>query len=189
MFLENKMIPENEMGVIVLFAQGLHETGDADIIRIGAAFPDATLAVKGDVYRAEFEYKASNFSDHKHDLRECDLIVCWENDFRDSVLPVIELQKENWIDDLYHVKLPSQQEREVAYWKRRAITAERRLRAQEPSGKKGTKPGRYECQYCGTPFLTQNACNAHSGRCSEKPEPQPVVSGNGHKAAEEKPLY
>ena len=42
--------------------------------------------------KIEFEYKASNFIGHKHDSSECDLIVCWENDWYDCPIEVISLK-------------------------------------------------------------------------------------------------
>jgi hypothetical protein len=44
--------------------------------------------------RIEFEFKASNFVEHGHDPAQCDFIVCWENDWPDCPLKVIELKKE-----------------------------------------------------------------------------------------------
>ncbi|MFQ5762282.1 MAG: hypothetical protein ACE5PO_04525, partial [Candidatus Bathyarchaeia archaeon] len=40
----------------------------------------------------EFEYKSSNFLAHKHDVNQCDLIVCWVHDWRECPLEVIELK-------------------------------------------------------------------------------------------------
>jgi len=49
----------------------------------------------------EFEYKSSNFVEHKHDVNECDVIVCWEHNWSGCPLEVIELREEikglpNW---------------------------------------------------------------------------------------------
>jgi hypothetical protein len=44
--------------------------------------------------RIEFEFRASNFREHCHDPNECDVIVCWENDWLDCPLRVIELKSE-----------------------------------------------------------------------------------------------
>jgi hypothetical protein len=44
--------------------------------------------------RIEFEYRSRNFLTHKHDARQCDLIVCWEDDWPDSPLEVLELKRE-----------------------------------------------------------------------------------------------
>ena len=118
------LVPENEAGVIVRFTQECRAKG-IEIVKIGTKFPDATLAVNGHKYKAEFEFVASNFCMHRHDPRHCDIIICWENDLDDYVLPIIAL-KENWSmikgDDL-----PSQLEKEVEYWKARALRAEERI--------------------------------------------------------------
>ena len=44
--------------------------------------------------RIEFEYKASSFEQHGHDPERCDFIVCWENDWPDCPINVIELKTE-----------------------------------------------------------------------------------------------
>jgi hypothetical protein len=44
--------------------------------------------------RVEFEFKASNFREHGHDDNECDVIVCWENNWPDCPLRVVELRSE-----------------------------------------------------------------------------------------------
>jgi hypothetical protein len=43
--------------------------------------------------RIEFEYRSSHFRNHEHDLSECDVIVCWEHDWPDCPLEVIELRR------------------------------------------------------------------------------------------------
>ncbi|MBD3351570.1 MAG: hypothetical protein GF364_08790 [Candidatus Lokiarchaeota archaeon] len=42
--------------------------------------------------RIEFEYVSSNFQQHGHDPHQCDLIVCWEHDWKDCPLEVLELR-------------------------------------------------------------------------------------------------
>jgi hypothetical protein len=42
--------------------------------------------------RIEFEFASSNFRDHGHDPAGCDLIVCWQHDWPDCPLEVIELR-------------------------------------------------------------------------------------------------
>ncbi len=44
--------------------------------------------------RIEFEFRASNFREHGHNQSECDIIVCWENDWPDCPLRVVELKRE-----------------------------------------------------------------------------------------------
>jgi hypothetical protein len=43
--------------------------------------------------RIEFEYQSRNFLTHMHPLSGCDLIVCWENNWPECPLEVIELKK------------------------------------------------------------------------------------------------
>ena len=42
--------------------------------------------------KIEFEYRSSNFKDHGHDPKGCDLIVCWIHDWNECPLEVIELK-------------------------------------------------------------------------------------------------
>jgi hypothetical protein len=42
--------------------------------------------------RIEFEFQSSTFRDHGHDAGQCDLIVCWENNWPDCPLEVVELR-------------------------------------------------------------------------------------------------
>jgi hypothetical protein len=42
--------------------------------------------------RIEFEYHSSNFKEHGHDPKQCDLIVCWIDDWEECPLDVIELK-------------------------------------------------------------------------------------------------
>lgn len=118
------MKPENEQGVIVLFAQQATAAG-FEIISIHPTFPDAVVRRANTEYRTEFEYRASGFIDHKHDPRGCDLIICWQNDLPDYFLPILALSSNDWISmDLI---LPSAEVREIAYWKARAGWAENEL--------------------------------------------------------------
>lgn len=115
--------PENELGVIVLFAQQCEEAG-FEILSIQSAFPDA-LVRRGDVeYRVEFEFLSSNFYVHGHDPREADLVICWQCK-GDCVLPVLVLSEQGWQQK--EIILPPQIERELDYWKHRALKAERRI--------------------------------------------------------------
>lgn len=117
------MIPENELGVIVLFAQEIADK-PIEIVSISEAFPDAIIKHNGIEYRAEFEYTAMNFIRHNHDVRECDLVICWQNDApEDFILSVWELSNDDWWQA--KLTLPNTEQREIAYWKQRALRAER----------------------------------------------------------------
>lgn len=88
--------PKNEQGLIALFCMQIHNS-EWEIVSIDTLFPDAVLRHGGVEWRVEFEFKASNFVAHRHDFTECDLIVCWEDDLPDFVLPVIELRNPAWV--------------------------------------------------------------------------------------------
>lgn len=87
--------PLNEAGVILLFSKVMEDLG---IIYESSPpmFPDmvARRKVKGGFEKVyiEFEYRSSNFLDHGHDVNQCDIIVCWEHNWEDCPLEVIELK-------------------------------------------------------------------------------------------------
>lgn len=100
--LTNAPIEEN--GVIFLFGK-LHEKMGIRIKAIRKGFPDAIgeVWIKDRLYprTIEFEYKSSNFVGHGHldamkKGKTCDIIVCWEHDWKDcpKEIYVIELRKE-----------------------------------------------------------------------------------------------
>jgi len=89
--------PLNENGVIFLFSK-IHDKLGLNIEAIQPSFPDAKGRRKGrkgweDIW-IEFEFKSSHFKTHSHDPKECDVIVCWEHDWQDCPIEVIELRKE-----------------------------------------------------------------------------------------------
>lgn len=89
--------PINEQGVILLFAALCHDLGYR-IEGIRTKFPDALLTRKNDKGTfskclAEFEFKSSNYQLHKHPIKGCDIIICWENDWEDCPIEVLELRK------------------------------------------------------------------------------------------------
>jgi predicted RNA-binding protein with PUA-like domain len=66
--------------------------------RLQAEFPDceAIRQVGEDKWqkvRIEFEYESRNFLKHMHAASECDLIVCWRNNWPECPLEVVELRK------------------------------------------------------------------------------------------------
>jgi hypothetical protein len=88
--------PINEQGVILLFAALAYEL-DFRIEGIRSRFPDALLRRKNVKDRwvsckAEFEYKSSDFKTHGHDIKQCDLIICWEHDWKDCPIEVLNLK-------------------------------------------------------------------------------------------------
>lgn len=87
--------PVNENGVIFLFGK-VTEDLNMYIEEIKPGFPDCVgrrFTGRGweKVY-IEFEYKSSHFRDHGHDSKGCDLIVCWEHDWPECPIEVIELR-------------------------------------------------------------------------------------------------
>jgi len=116
------MIPVNELGVIVQFARQADDAG-FEILSIRSAFPDAIVKRDGVEYRAEFEYCARNFRNHRHDIRGADIIICWENDWPDSPLPVLALDTPGW--ERKKIAVLSEKDAEIAYWKDRAQRFER----------------------------------------------------------------
>jgi hypothetical protein len=87
--------PLNEAGVILLFARVMDDLG---IIYESSPprFPDMIgrrrVGGRWQRVRIEFEYKSSNFKEHGHDASKCDIIVCWEHDWPDCPIEVIELR-------------------------------------------------------------------------------------------------
>jgi hypothetical protein len=62
------------------------------------AFPDceALRRVDGGWWqrvRIEIEYQSLNFLKHRHDPKGCDLIVCWEHNWPECPVEVLELRK------------------------------------------------------------------------------------------------
>jgi len=89
--------PVNELGVVFLFGMISEKLG-FNIDRIGPEFPDCEakrcVGGKQKVYqpvKIEFEYKSRQYD---HPLEDCDIIVCWENNWKDCPLEIIELRSE-----------------------------------------------------------------------------------------------
>ena len=90
--------PVNEQGVVYLFGMVAYELGLV-VESVQIAFPDCEAKQCIDSRRnlwqrvlIEFEYLSSHFKSHGHDTQECDLIVCWNHDWADCPLEVIELR-------------------------------------------------------------------------------------------------
>jgi hypothetical protein len=98
-FLGLRHAPINEQGVVYLFGVLSRKLGFI-IEAVGTGFPDCEgkrqiLGKQGRWERVaiEFEYKSSNFKEHGHNPDECDVIVCWENDWKDCPVEVISLKE------------------------------------------------------------------------------------------------
>lgn len=89
--------PLNENGVVFLFGKVAHDL-NMYVEEIKPGFPDCIarrFTGKGwERVAVEFEFRSSNFKSHGHDVQECDVIVCWEHDWNDCPLEVIELKSQ-----------------------------------------------------------------------------------------------
>ena len=90
--------PTNEMGVVALFIEFRKELGFPLIEFIRPNFPDAAVweaASKGHIRRCiEFEFRSSGYKSHLKSTRKCHYVVCWDHNWKDCPIPVIELKKE-----------------------------------------------------------------------------------------------
>lgn len=89
--------PINELGVVFLFGMLANELGFV-VESVQNGFPDCDAKLRRpdgsfEGIRIEFEYKSSSFERDRHDPKECDLIVCWEHDWVDCPIEVLELSK------------------------------------------------------------------------------------------------
>jgi nucleotide-binding universal stress UspA family protein len=90
--------PTNEQGVLFLFGAIAEELGFL-VTHVQTGFPDveAMREVAPGVWQRvdiEVEEYSRNFVAHMHDPNKCDLIVCWEDNWPESPLEVIELKTE-----------------------------------------------------------------------------------------------
>lgn len=90
--------PINEQGVVYLFGMVSYELG-LIVEAVQTGYPDCEAKRCIDQrenrwqrVRIEFEFRSRNFRDHGHDPAKCDLIVCWEHDWPECPLEVIELR-------------------------------------------------------------------------------------------------
>ncbi len=89
--------PTNEAGVVYLFGV-LSERLGFLVLRVQTEFPDceAMRIVDGNRMqwvRIEFEFESRNFLRHMHEPNGCDLIVCWEHNWPECPLEVVELRE------------------------------------------------------------------------------------------------
>lgn len=90
--------PVNEQGVVFLFGMICRELGYVvEIVKPG--FPDceAKRRVRGKAgmwqrVRIEFEFQSRNFRQHGHDPDQCDVIVCWEDNWPECPIEILELR-------------------------------------------------------------------------------------------------
>ena len=89
--------PVTEMGVVFLFGWMAPQLGYV-VHRLQPEFPDceAMRHVGEDrwqLVRIEFEHESRNFLKHMHDVKGCDLIICWRHNWPECPLEVLELRK------------------------------------------------------------------------------------------------
>lgn len=91
-----RFAPQNELGVVYLFATMAKRLGLTTVELIRPGFPDCIAyqrTGKGEKQvRIEFEYKSRSFN---HDPGKCDWIVCWEHNWPDAPahLRIVELRR------------------------------------------------------------------------------------------------
>jgi hypothetical protein len=88
--------PTNEAGVLYLFG-AMSERLGFFVLLVQAGFPDCeAMRVVAEnrlqPVKIEVEYQSRNFLKHMHDLNGCDLIVCWEHNWPECPLEVLELK-------------------------------------------------------------------------------------------------
>ena len=89
--------PTTELGVVFLFGMVSKALGFDSIEYLGQGFPDCegkrrvNNRQQLENVRIEFEYRSSSYD---HDPGGCDVIVCWEHNWKECPLEVIELKKE-----------------------------------------------------------------------------------------------
>lgn len=89
--------PLNELGVIFLFGAMAWQLGFV-VHKLQAEFPDceAMRRVSEDrcqLVKIEFELESRNFLKHMHDVKGCDLIICWRHNWPECPIEVLELRK------------------------------------------------------------------------------------------------
>ncbi len=91
-----RFAPQNELGVVYLFASMAKRLGLSSVEIVRPGFPDCIAyqrTGKGEKrVRIEFEYKSRNFN---HDPKKCDWLVCWEDNWPNAPthLKIIELRR------------------------------------------------------------------------------------------------
>jgi hypothetical protein len=88
--------PTHEGGVLFLFGAKARELGFV-VLRIQPGFPDceAMREVRLGVWQRkliECEFESRNFLAHGHPVNGCDMIVCWNHNWEDCPLEVVELK-------------------------------------------------------------------------------------------------
>jgi hypothetical protein len=87
--------PIDEQGVVFLFGAVAADLGFV-VEAVRQRFPDCRAKRNiGGVYHdvtIEFEFRSSDFVKHGHSTEGCDLVVCWQHDWPDCPIEVLELK-------------------------------------------------------------------------------------------------
>lgn len=86
--------PENEIELIIWFSQNCVNFGWDILSATSSTFPDSVLKrlIDNQHFHVEFEYYSSSFIEHEHNAEDCDLIICWIDDFPiNTGFPIWEL--------------------------------------------------------------------------------------------------
>ena len=88
--------PLNELGVIFLFGAMAWHLGFV-VLKLQPEFPDceAMRLVSEDrcqLVKIEFELESRNFLKHMHDVKGCDMIICWRHNWPECPMEVLELR-------------------------------------------------------------------------------------------------
>src|SRR5579859_479740 len=88
--------PLSELAVVFMCGAMAMKLGFT-MLRMPGTFPDAEAMRSTDgkrcqLVRVEFELESRNFLRHAHDPKKCDLIICWEHNWPECPLPVLELK-------------------------------------------------------------------------------------------------
>lgn len=92
--------PTSEHDVVQIFGNVAEELG-FEIVGNRSAFPDCEArrvqpSARETFKRCliEYEFASSDYRKHKHPLSGCDLVVCWDHDWHDCPIEVLELKSE-----------------------------------------------------------------------------------------------
>ena len=88
--------PTNENAVLVMFATMARDLGFT-ITHIQQEFPDGEVMRevapgRHQRLRVEFELRSRNFVAHGHPIDGCEMIICWEHNWPECPLEVLELK-------------------------------------------------------------------------------------------------
>ena len=85
---------DSETTVRAAFDKFHAELGYPKILKTRDWFPDYELVDRnGKLVRAEAEYSCSGAKEHANIENECDLIICWEDDWPERKIPCLELSR------------------------------------------------------------------------------------------------